>query len=100
MQELTCNTCRTAVLVEKFSPSHTSVQWLDDAAATCPRFAELIAAGEALSAIPTCTALRATIEDAARAGQLAVDTVRVEPVRDEYFADQRAGHAARQTRPT
>lgn len=81
MQELTCGTCRTTVLAEKFSPSHTSIQWLEDAAHACPEFARIIAAGENVSAIPTCPALRETIEEAARNGRLATDSIRVEPTR-------------------
>ena len=80
MQELTCATCATTVLVEKFSPSHTSVQWLDDAERCCPQIARLVAAGEILSAVPTCPALRDSIEYAARSGVLATDSLRSEPV--------------------
>ncbi|MFW0787832.1 hypothetical protein AAFP35_25330 [Gordonia sp. CPCC 206044] len=86
MQELTCDTCRTTVLVEKYSPSHTSVQWLDDAAHVCPEFARRVAAGEHVSAIPTCPALRRSIEEATRAGSIATDTQRTEPVRGDLRA--------------
>ncbi|MGC4963100.1 hypothetical protein [Gordonia sp. DT101] len=34
-----------------------------------------------MSAIPTCPALRETIEEAARNGRLATDSIRVEPTR-------------------
>ncbi|MYR06923.1 hypothetical protein GTV32_11685 [Gordonia sp. SID5947] len=81
MQELICGACETTVLVEKFSPSHTSIQWLDDAKHACPEFARFAAAGENVNAIPTCPALRETIEEAARSGRLATDSRRVEPTR-------------------
>nr|WP_124711304.1 hypothetical protein [Gordonia insulae] len=84
MQELTCGTCGTTVLAEKFSPSHTSIQWLDDARHSCPEFARLIAAGDHISAIPTCPALRNTIEEAARRGLIATDSRRVEPARGHH----------------
>ncbi|AFA75137.1 hypothetical protein GPOL_c41300 [Gordonia polyisoprenivorans VH2] len=81
MRELRCTECTVAVLVEKYSPSHTSVQWLEDAGDTCPEFHRRLVAGENSAAIPTCHALRDTIEQAARSGVLATDTRRVEPVR-------------------
>ena len=39
MQPLSCRRCGTAVLVEKYSMAHTSVQWPDDSRA-CPEFIE------------------------------------------------------------
>jgi hypothetical protein len=81
MQEITCAECATTVLVEKFSPSHTSVQWLDDAARECPRIARHVAVGEHPSSVPTCPALRDSIERSARSGRLATDSHRTEPAR-------------------
>ena len=80
MQELCCGTCGNRVLVEKYSPSHTSVQWLDDAEAACPEFARRAAAGEHSKWIPTCGLLRDSIEFATRAGTLRTDELRNEPV--------------------
>ena len=86
MQEITCADCATTVLVEKFSPSHTSVQWLDDASRECPRIAREVAAGAHPSAIPTCPALRDSIERSARSGLLATDSRRSEPARGQLIA--------------
>ncbi|WP_068268827.1 hypothetical protein [Aldersonia kunmingensis] len=80
MQELMCHTCRNHVLVEKYSPTHTSVQWLADAESACPEFARRAAAGEHSNWIPTCTALRDSIEQAAESGALRSDGLRREPV--------------------
>ncbi|WP_278265632.1 hypothetical protein [Nocardia sp. AG03] len=80
MQPVQCATCGNKVLAEKFSPSHTSVQWLDDAESACPEFARRAALGEPSGSIPTCPALRDSIENAVRAGTLATDGLRHEPV--------------------
>jgi hypothetical protein len=66
------------VLVEKFSPSHTSVQWLDDAESACPEFARRAALGEHSKWIPTCPALRDSIERAVADGELPTDECRRE----------------------
>ncbi|WP_328396034.1 hypothetical protein [Nocardia sp. NBC_00416] len=80
MQPLVCGTCANQVLVEKFSPSHTSVQWLDDAESSCPDLARRAALGEHSNWVPTCPALRDSIERAVAAGELATDEQRHEPV--------------------
>ncbi|MGM7648871.1 hypothetical protein ACSVDM_28510 [Nocardia sp. JW2] len=80
MQPIQCATCGNRVLAEKFSPSHTSVQWLDDAESACPEFARRAALGEPSSWIPTCPALRDSIDRAVAAGELATDQLRNEPV--------------------
>ncbi|TVZ02195.1 hypothetical protein EAS64_25545 [Trebonia kvetii] len=73
MQPLSCRRCGTAVLVEKYSLAHTSVQWPDDSR-VCPEFAERVAVSgrPATAIIPTCLQLRDSIEDAVRAGVLGV----------------------------
>lgn len=81
MHNHACRTCGNCVLVEKFSPTHTSVQWLvDDAKSTCPEFATRVDAGEDPNMIPTCLALRDSIEQAVKIGQLRTDDLRHEPV--------------------
>jgi hypothetical protein len=80
MQELSCTSCGNRVLVEKYSPTHTSVQWLDDAQSACPEFARRAALGERSNWIPTCPSLRDTIERAAREGVLETDALRSYPV--------------------
>ncbi|WP_235686677.1 hypothetical protein [Tomitella gaofuii] len=83
MQPITCNQCGTSVLVEKYSPQHTSVQWLGDAASTCPRLqmenASALGGGERGTTDRICPALHATIDQAVRDGALTV-TRRAEPV--------------------
>lgn len=80
MQELSCTTCGNCVLVDKYSPTHTSIQWLTDAEQSCPRFAEQVDAGVRSMWIPTCPSLRASIERAAVDGALRTDALRSEPV--------------------
>lgn len=82
MQRISCEQCGTMVLAEKYSEQHTSVQWLEDAAAACPRLRAVNARrlGDGLRGTTdrTCAALHATIDKAARDGSLEV-TRRVEP---------------------
>jgi hypothetical protein len=61
---VTCESCGACVLVAKFSPEHTSVQW--DAAAVELCF-ELTG-----SLIPGCSRLRSSIERAVAGGRLTV----------------------------
>ncbi|WP_067172608.1 hypothetical protein [Microtetraspora niveoalba] len=68
MRPLTCRRCANRVLVEKYSPIHTSVQWLGDARTDCAEFAGLAEAGADSAFVPTCGALRASIDEAVRAG--------------------------------
>ncbi|MFC8434208.1 hypothetical protein [Streptomyces sp. NPDC057253] len=73
LQALSCERCATTVLVRKSSLAQTSVQW-PDGAGGCAEFAE-VRAGDGpprTAVIPTCTRLRATIEEAVRAGRLTV----------------------------
>ncbi|MBF6221558.1 hypothetical protein IU479_25985 [Nocardia abscessus] len=69
MERITCRTCATCVLVEKFSPQHTSVQWSGAAVAACAEFAGLDSARRR-----TCAALRDSIDAAVAGGQLEVST--------------------------
>ncbi|MGW6379544.1 hypothetical protein ACWFRB_26095 [Rhodococcus sp. NPDC055112] len=80
MQELSCTSCGNRVLVEKYSPTHTSIQWLADAESSCPEFARQAALGVDSKWIPTCTALRDSIEEAAIKGVLETDALRSYPV--------------------
>ncbi|QDQ96234.1 hypothetical protein [Tomitella fengzijianii] len=83
MQPITCNQCGTTVLAEKYSAQHTSVQWLEDAASTCPRLqlenASALGDGKRGTTDRICPALHATIDQAVRDGALPV-TRRAEPV--------------------
>ncbi|GAA4485216.1 hypothetical protein GCM10023094_39770 [Rhodococcus olei] len=80
MKEVSCASCGNRVMVEKYSPTHTSVQWLDDAEASCPEFARRSALGEPSASIPTCPALKSSIEAAVRKGLVETDSLRSYPV--------------------
>ena len=73
VRPLSCERCGTTVLVRKSSLAQTSVQW-PDGAEGCAEFADVLAADgpPRTAVIPTCTRLRATIEEAVREGQLVV----------------------------
>jgi hypothetical protein len=62
--ELSCERCRALVRVRRSSPQQTSVQWTRSAAARCPQKLNAL--------VPTCRDLRASIDDAVRAGKLEV----------------------------
>jgi hypothetical protein len=62
--EVACARCDAVVRVRKSSPQQTSVQWTAAASRQCP--ARLTAL------VPTCLDLRASIDDAVRAGKLEV----------------------------
>ncbi len=69
MEPISCRACGTRVLVEKFSPQHTSVQWSTVAVAACAEFA-----GAASARVRTCVALRDSIDAAVAIGALEVST--------------------------
>lgn len=68
MDQVSCRSCGTCVLVEKFSDQHTSVQWNAAARAACT---ELSGSGLVSH---TCNALRASIDAAVAAGGVSVST--------------------------
>jgi hypothetical protein len=71
-REVACDRCAAVVLVAKFSPQHTSVQWSPAAMRACAEFAARSAAGETTALIGTCDSLRASIERATGEGRLEV----------------------------
>ncbi|WP_413098270.1 ferredoxin [Streptomyces sp. Inha503] len=73
MHPVSCERCATTVLVRKSSLAQTSVQW-PDGAEGCVEFTEALAVDgpPRTAVIPTCTRLRAAIERAVSAGELAV----------------------------
>ncbi len=83
MQPITCSQCGTTVLAEKYSPQHTSVQWLEDSEAACPRLREAASGGPGAGQRGTtdriCPALHATIDQAVHDGTLKISR-RAEPV--------------------
>ncbi|MBB5918616.1 hypothetical protein BJY24_007528 [Nocardia transvalensis] len=68
MEPVSCRTCGCRVLVEKYSPQHTSVQWSRAARSACTRLPD------ASEREHTCPALRAAIDAAVEAGELCVST--------------------------
>lgn len=79
MQELDCRACGNRVLVETYSPTHTSVQWLEDAPVRCSEFRALAQQGVSTAGLPSCTELKATVDEAVRDGLL-VESRRTYPV--------------------
>ena len=66
---LSCDRCGALVRVRKSSPQQTSVQWTTLATSRC----ETLAGDDRPHAlVPTCPALRATIDRAVRTGRLGV----------------------------
>ncbi|GAA1224971.1 hypothetical protein GCM10009676_03380 [Prauserella halophila] len=63
-----CHACATTVLVKKNSPEHTSIQWITDAATSCPVLAERVAHGTPAARAGTCERLRESITAADRDG--------------------------------
>jgi hypothetical protein len=72
LQEMACDRCAARVLVTKFSPQHTSVQWSLAATAACAEFSAREAAGERSALIDTCASLRDSLDRAVAEGRLEV----------------------------
>ena len=71
MAPVTCRSCGTRVLVRKSSWNQTSVQWNGDASARCAERVEAERnAGHRLFLV--CSALRESILDAVRHGELSI----------------------------
>jgi hypothetical protein len=71
-RHLTCDRCGAAVLVAKFSPQHTSVQWSQPSVRACPEFSARVTAGEQTALIDSCASLRDSIDRALLQGSLKV----------------------------
>ncbi|NUS42750.1 MAG: hypothetical protein HOQ24_03510 [Mycobacteriaceae bacterium] len=69
MDEISCHACGSRVLVEKFSPQHTSVQWSPAAVAACAEFAACDS-----RRVRTCVAMRDSIDAAVVAGRVGLST--------------------------
>jgi hypothetical protein len=72
LREVACDRCAATVLVTKFSPQHTSVQWSREAVQACAEFAAREAAGEPSALIDTCASLRDSLDRAVAEGRLEV----------------------------
>jgi hypothetical protein len=71
-RQVECGRCGAVVLVAKFSPQHTSVQWSPASVGACAEFTDRTAGGEQTALIDTCASLRDSIERAVRDGRLQI----------------------------
>ncbi len=71
-QPVECARCGATVLVVKFTPQHTSVQWSAAAAGCCAEFRARAAEGTRSALIDGCASLRDSIDVAAASGRLTV----------------------------
>ena len=71
-QPVRCARCGAVVLVAKFSPQHTSVQWTATATASCAEFGARAAPQAGGAPAEGCGALRDSIDAAVASGRLAV----------------------------
>jgi hypothetical protein len=71
-RQVECGHCGAAVLVAKFSPQHTSVQWSQASVRACAEFSARVAGGEQTALIDSCARLRASIDRAVAQGRLQV----------------------------
>ena len=72
LRRIECDRCAAAVLVVKFSPQHTSVQWSAASVQACAEFSARAAAGEQSALIGSCGSLRESIDRALCQGRLEV----------------------------
>lgn len=77
MQSLACHTCGICVLVAKYSPAHTSIQWTDSSDGACHELAAARAIDPAAYLL-RCEALDRTVDAAVAEGRIP-QTTRVEP---------------------
>ena len=68
---ITCSTCGVEAMVKKNSRQHTSVQWSAGGVASCPEITAARAA-DPNALVLGCSRLRASIEDAVRAGHMVI----------------------------
>jgi hypothetical protein len=71
MTPVICAGCGVEALVKKNSRKHTSVQWPAAGAARCPEISAA-RAGDPDALVLGCAQLKASIEDALRAGQVVI----------------------------
>ncbi|MCX2931648.1 hypothetical protein ORI20_15305 [Mycobacterium sp. CVI_P3] len=84
MTAIACGHCHNVVDVERYTETQISVQWTGDAEAVCAEFARRCADGQRSMTIPTCRALRSTIER-----NIADDVIRVTARREPPARDGR-----------
>lgn len=71
-RRVACEHCTATVLVAKFSPQHTSVQWSPQAVQVCAEFGARVATGEQTALINGCASLQDSISMAVSDGRLDV----------------------------
>ncbi|SOX53982.1 ferredoxin [Mycobacterium ahvazicum] len=72
MLPVACGNCGAQVLVRKSTWNQTSVQWDADATRRCAQRAEAVSAHANRGVFLVCSALRESILDAVRQGELAI----------------------------
>lgn len=70
--EVACQDCLARVRVKKNSERHTSIQWTSDALAQCAEFARLATSPRGRAIREACPRLRASIDEAVRAGVIQI----------------------------
>ncbi|MDT0201791.1 hypothetical protein [Nocardioides sp. AE5] len=70
--EVACQDCLARVGVKKNSEHHTSIQWSGQALSDCQEFARMSSAPDGRPVHVTCPRLLASIEGAARAGEIPI----------------------------
>jgi hypothetical protein len=73
LQEVSCLDCLARVRVKKSSEFQTSIQWTTEAHAACAEFARKNAEAGHRVVHESCSRLKASIDDAVRAGRLRID---------------------------
>jgi hypothetical protein len=71
-RQVECARCAAAVLVVKFSPQHTSVQWSPESVRACAELSARAAAGEQSALVGSCASLRESIDRAVSQGRLEI----------------------------
>ena len=72
LTEVACLDCLACVGVKKNSDHHTSIQWTDDAVRHCPEFNRMSHRPGGRVVHEACPRLVASIEAAARAGEIPI----------------------------
>ena len=72
LTEVACLDCLARVSVKKNSEHHTSIQWNDEALHQCPEFSRMDRRPEGRPVHVGCPRMAASIETAAREGQIPI----------------------------
>lgn len=79
MQQLDCESCGTRVLVEKYSESHTSIQWQGEGESRCAEFRSSTERGVPSMFVASCGAMQSSVRRAVRDGRLG-ESLRTTPI--------------------